>query len=299
MRSIRNQPRSKAATLIATASFVVTALANILLANEAGADEAAKDKAAVTDKPRELKALLISGGCCHDYKAQDKILTEGISERARVRWTVVHGSDDRNTKLEVYKKADWAKGYDVIVHNECYGGVKDVAFVEAIAKAHHDGVPGVTLHCATHSYRHAKTDAWKEFLGVTSMRHEGHRPLKVKPVAPEHPILAEFPATWPTPNGELYVIQKVWPNTKPLATAFGKDTKKDHVVAWTNRYGKGRMFGTTLGHHNETMAHEVYLGLVTRGLLWACDKLREDGEPVAGYAATNKDTPNEKALKKD
>jgi hypothetical protein len=28
-----------------------------------------------------LRALLITGGCCHDYEAQKKILTEGISAR--------------------------------------------------------------------------------------------------------------------------------------------------------------------------------------------------------------------------
>jgi type 1 glutamine amidotransferase len=42
-------------------------------------------------------------------------------------------------------------------------------------------------------------------------------------------------------------------------------------------YGKGRTFATTIGHHNETMREEAYLDLVARGLLWACDKLDEDG----------------------
>ena len=52
---------------------------------------------------------------------------------------------------------------------------------------------------------------------------------------------------------------------------------------WVNQYGKGRVFGTTVGHHNETMAEPTYLDLVTRGLLWACGKLGEDGKPLAGY----------------
>src|SRR5213594_3971200 len=40
-----------------------------------------------------LKALLITGGCCHDYAAQKKTLTEGISARANVVWTIVHEGD--------------------------------------------------------------------------------------------------------------------------------------------------------------------------------------------------------------
>ena len=45
-------------------------------------------------------------------------------------------------------------------------------------------------------------------------------------------------------------------------------------MAWTNTYnGKTRVFGTTLGHNTRTVADGRYLDLVTRGLLWAVDKL--------------------------
>jgi type 1 glutamine amidotransferase len=242
--------------------------------------------AAAADPPA-LKALLITGGCCHDYKGQVEILTEGIKKRAHVEWTVVRGDDGREAKLPVYEKADWAKGYDVVVHNECYGSIADDAFVEGIARAHREGTPGVVIHCSMHSYRAAKTDEWRKCLGVTSRRHEAHRPVTVKPLEKDHPILAAFPDEWRTPNGELYIIEKTWPEMKPLATAWGEDTKKDHPVIWTNTYGKARIFGTTLGHHNETMAHEVYLDMIARGLLWAAGKLREDGEPEDGFAPGN------------
>ncbi len=43
---------------------------------------------------------------------------------------------------------------------------------------------------------------------------------------------------------------------------------------WVNEYGKGKVFGTTLGHHNETMQEEVYLNLVARGLLWTVGQLK-------------------------
>src|SRR6476661_9002719 len=62
-----------------------------------------------------LKALLITGGCCHDYEAQKKILTEGISARANVTWTIIHegANDSRDTKFSIYNKPDWTKGFDV------------------------------------------------------------------------------------------------------------------------------------------------------------------------------------------
>ena len=50
-----------------------------------------------------------------------------------------------------------------------------------------------------------------------------------------------------------------------------KGTEVEAVVAWTNHYGpnKTRIFSTTIGHNNETVADDRYLELVTRGILWA------------------------------
>jgi type 1 glutamine amidotransferase len=40
--------------------------------------------------------------------------------------------------------------------------------------------------------------------------------------------------------------------------------------------GKAKVFGTTLGHQNATVADPRYLDLITRGLLWSVDKLDAD-----------------------
>ncbi|HUS40648.1 MAG: ThuA domain-containing protein [Pirellulales bacterium] len=243
------------------------------------------------DKPANpLKALLITGGSSHDYPSQQQILSEGISRRANVEWKIVLQGETRDTMIEFYKNPNWADGYDVVVHNECFGGVQDDAFIEQIAKPHFDGVPAVTIHCSTHSYRNAKTDEWRKLLGVSSFGHETHYPLAVKPVQHEHPIMKGFPETWNTPNGELYIIEKQWPNCVPLAQAYGKRTEKNHTCVWVNTYGKGRLFGTTIGHHNITMRQEVYLDMVARGLLWACKKLDDDGKPLPGYEAAKSAT---------
>jgi type 1 glutamine amidotransferase len=56
----------------------------------------------------------------------------------------------------------------------------------------------------------------------------------------------------------------------------GKEQTADCVVAWTNTYaGKTKVFATTLGHNNETVADGKYLDLVARGLLWSVGKLDE------------------------
>lgn len=244
---------------------------------------------ATAAETKPLRALMVTGGCCHDYEQQKKILSEGISARANVAWTIIHeGGDTRTHQVSIYAKDDWAKGFDVILHNECFGAVTDVAFIERIAKAHAEGVPAVMLHCSTHSYRAAATDEWRKAIGQTSMSHEKNRDLLVKNLKPEHPVMKGFPKEWTSPKDELYKNDKLWPNLVPLAQAYGEDTKKDHVVIWVNQHGKGKVFGTTLGHGNHTMAAPVYLDLVTRGLLWSCGKLGDDGKPLPGYGAVKK-----------
>ncbi len=232
-----------------------------------------------------IRALLVAGGCCHDYQAQKKILTEGISARANVTWTIVHeGGDTREYMVSIYKQPDWARGYDVVVHDECFGFVTNVAFVEQITQAHSNGVPAVLLHCSTHSYRMSTTDEWRKLLGVSSYQHEKLRSFQVVNLKPEHPIMQGFPAKWDDTDDELYEIKKLWPNCVPLGKGVSVE-KTEHVCIWANTYGKARVFGTSLGHRNETVQDPVYLDLVTRGLLWACNKLDDNGKPKPGYGS--------------
>ena len=234
-----------------------------------------------------LRGLLLTGGCCHDYTQQKRIITEGISQRANIVWDVVHeGGTSKDHRLSVYEQKDWARKYDIIVHNECFGAVTDEQFVKSIV-AHHEGVPAVFIHCALHSYRNSgSADSWRELIGVTSRSHEKKRALKVVCLDDEHPVMRGFPAQWMTPNGELYKIEKQWPNCTPLAQAYGEDTQKDHTCIWVNHYGGTPVFGISLGHHNETMNTSEWLDVTSRGVLWACGKLRQDGTPAPGYEGT-------------
>jgi hypothetical protein len=54
-----------------------------------------------------LKALLITGGCCHDYTKQHEVIAKGIQSRANVQVDVIW-TDDKSTNppLPVYDKAD-------------------------------------------------------------------------------------------------------------------------------------------------------------------------------------------------
>ena len=62
-------------------------------------------------------------------------------------------------------------------------------------------------------------------------------------------------------------------NRVAVKIAKRKPDNKPQICVWTNQYGKGRVFATTVGHYNETMAEPKYLDMVTRGLLWSVNRL--------------------------
>ncbi len=230
-------------------------------------------RAAAADEGKPIRALLIIGGCCHDYEHQKKVLTEGISARAKVEWTIVHEGDGSTShRISVYEKPDWSKGYDVVVHDECFSDVKDKDFVENILKPHRAGLPAINLHCAMHCYRVSFDNFkdWFEFTGLDSRGHGAQLPIAISFVQPLHPITKGM-TNWTTIKEELYNNIKVWDTAKPLA--FGAQGNDKNMVAWVNDYRGTRVFSTTLGHNTETVSDPRYLDLVTRGLLWSVKRL--------------------------
>ncbi|HTD67815.1 MAG TPA: ThuA domain-containing protein [Candidatus Limnocylindria bacterium] len=226
--------------------------------------------------PKPLRALLITGGCCHNYTLQSQQLTNAAAKLAKVEWKIVQeGGSGTKAMISLYDEADWAKGYDVVVHNECFADTTDTNYIRKITTAHKAGVPAVVIHCAMHTYRAVGIDDWREFLGVTSRRHDHQSRYAVTKVAPEHPIVKGIPDDWKTPMDELYVIDKLWPNAKALATSVSERDGKTYPVIWINQYGKARVFGTTYGHSDDTFRDPVFLDYVTRGMLWAAGALEK------------------------
>ena len=227
------------------------------------------------DKQKPIKALLITGGCCHNYVFQSQALIAGVAKHAKVDWKIVNeGGRGTKAMIPLYKNPDWAKGYDVVVHNECFANTDNKAYVQSITKVHKAGVPAVVIHCAMHTYRAAQFDDWRDFLGVTSNRHDHKANYPVKQLV-KHPILEGMPKDWKTPKDELYIVEKQLPTVTALATSKSERDGKEHTVIWTHQYGKARVFGTTYGHSDETFKDPVFLGYVARGLLWAADRLDE------------------------
>ncbi|MEY2612858.1 MAG: hypothetical protein RL069_1670 [Planctomycetota bacterium] len=221
-----------------------------------------------------IKVLVVTGGCCHDYDYQTKAMQLAAKEQGiDIEWTIVfEGGKGTRAKIDLYEKANWADGFDVVVHNECFADTDDAAYIRKITDVHRNGVPAVVIHCAMHTYRSAKVDDWREFLGVTSRHHEHQSRYAVEVTEKDHPITKGIPEGYKTPMDELYIVEKVWPNTKVLATSKSEKTGEVQPVFWTNNFGKARVFGTTYGHSNDTFTDPIFLATVVRGIVWAAGK---------------------------
>ncbi|MCB1225528.1 MAG: ThuA domain-containing protein [Verrucomicrobiales bacterium] len=281
-------------------------LAPLLLATVAGALWLSHAADAPATKP--LRILLVAGGCCHDYAAQTQILKTGIESRIHATVDVAYNPDTTTeATFEIYQSADWAKDFDVILHDECSANVTDAAYVKRILDTHRNGKPAVNIHCAMHCYRWGNfkepvklgddNAGWYEMIGVQSTGHGPKEPIDISFTA-DHPITQGM-EKWTTGNEELYNNVQIFPGAKALASgtqlqpvkgkknqAAQEPVKAEAVVAWTNEYGpaKTRIFSTTLGHFNETVEDARYLDFVTRGLLWATGNLQDDGTPVPALA---------------
>lgn len=238
-----------------------------------------------------LKVLMIiGGGPFHDYYTQKRQLEVGLTERiGNIELTIDHnegaGKQDMRFKFESLLTDEWARNFDLVLYNNCNLDMGDPKHVENIMAAHAEyQVPAVLLHCPMHLHR-TTTPKWYDFTGAVSYQHEVERiPFTIEVLEPNHPIMTNFPGTWRTPEGELYMPIELKDEATPLARAYSVEAAEFFPIAWTHEYEGVRVFASTLGHHNSTMGSDVNLNLVAAGLLWAAGKLEDNGHPSEGYS---------------
>ncbi|MCM8535966.1 MAG: ThuA domain-containing protein [Lentisphaeraceae bacterium] len=233
-----------------------------------------------TKQPEKLKALLLTGGCCHNYEKQSQLIKGFTAKSAEIEWTVIQVDKTENKKttlnLPFYNEMDWATKFDVIVHNECLGKITDKSLIDRVVNSHKSSETGIVfLHCAMHTFRFAGEDAnpWHELMGLRSLTHEHQSEYLVKNAQPHHPIMQGFPEVWKTPKDELYIIDKEFPGMTPLAYAHSEKSGDKQTCIWVNEIDKTRVFGITFGHKEVTFQDPTFQKVFTRGLLWSAGRL--------------------------
>jgi hypothetical protein len=258
------------------------------------------------ESPR-LKAVMYVGGRFHDYKTMPNYLAEKITHYGNIAIDVKLMNEAADMAKE-FKDPDFGKAYDVIIYDICYGESWQDGDYDTALKVAKAGKPAVFVHCAMHCYRaprdtkdpkyeerNAICEAkWHAIVGMDTRVHDKYQAFSVEKIAKDNPIVRTFPDEWKTPGDELYNTIKMMPTATPLLQAKSPISGKVHTVAWTNTYaGKTRVFATTLGHDMKTGEDPAYHRLLAMGILWAGDKLAEDGRPAPGYAPINDPVPAE------
>lgn len=212
---------------------------------------------------RPLTAILVIGGEAHDFEKLAPIVREGIEKYSGAKITTRFGRD-------VLKDPRLADGYDALILDICYNG-HDAAEYENLIRMVRGGKPTVAIHATLHTFQ--VLDPWSEMLGMWSHVHDPYTAFTTTKLDPAHPITKSWPADWKTAGDELYNTDKMRPEAHPLLKVKSPRDGREHIVAWTNEIGEGRVFGTTLGHDEKTAANPDYQKLLASGLLWVCGKL--------------------------
>jgi len=227
--------------------------------------------------PKPLKALFLTGGGYHDYAKLAPFLTNSFGQRVNVSFDVDFNTDRLTNKA-------FAAGYDVVVYDLCFDEAEPAQLENALDTIR-NGKPAIMIHCAVHAFRKVKSmiHEWENGVGMRSKVHDRFEPFQVVRMDATSPILNGWPDDWRTGGDELYQTIEFLPNSHPLLSAKSPVDGRVHIVCWTQTYGKGRVFATTLGHDMTTAEDPAYLGLLARGLLWSCHKLDSEGNATGGY----------------
>src|SRR5207249_4756572 len=173
--------------------------------------------------PPKLKALLITGGGYHDYKALNPVLTKKITELAHVSFEVKSG-------LDTLKDPKFADGFDVVVYNFCFANEKNKELIDNALKVTRDGKPTMLIHCAMHTFM--PSDEWTDCCGMRTRVHDPYRAFAIIKADKQHPIVQTLPDVWPTPGDELYQTIKLGERSTALFKGKAEKSINEHVVVW-------------------------------------------------------------------
>lgn len=174
------------------------------------------------------------------------------------------------------------KNYDGIIFANTTGDLplpdKD-AFLKWIAAGH----AFIGMHSATDTFRgHTPLDPYVEMIGGEFKTHGAQAEVTCINQDPKHPACKNFGPTF-TVKDEIYIL-----NGFDRAKVHGLLTLDkhpntgepgDYPIAWWKKYGKGKVFYTSLGHREDVWESDAYQKHILGGIKWALGLEKGDAKP--------------------
>lgn len=226
--------------------------------------------AATGVKSAEIRVLIVTGmdHPAHNWRETTPALREELAKDARFKVEVLEDP----YKLD---SADLKRHHVVFLHfNNWKQPDPGEKAQENLKKFVADGGGLALLHFACGAFSN-----WTEFPNLAGKvwdrknYHDPRGPFRVEVVNHEHPVTKDIESF--DTDDELYICLTEDRPVELLAQARSKKTGRDHPMAFTLAYGKGRVFHTSLGHDARAIHAAGTAELIRRGVAWAA------GQPPA------------------
>ncbi len=209
----------------------------------------------------EKTKVLLLGGRGHDWKGFHAVISKVLDKTGDFEVTLSERLDDL--------KAQSINKYDLVLFYGSGGNFSDPAQEQGLDKFVKGGGGLAGVH-ATDAFK--KSDVYWRLLGGRFIGHGGGK-FTIRIVDKKHPITA--------PMSDFEIVDETYrdeyhPEFQLHSLGRIDRGREQQSMIWMQKYGKGRVFNTTLGHGSEAFNNPQFQRLVVRGLYWAAGRKPKD-----------------------
>lgn len=231
------------------------------------------------------RVLVLLGGEYHAVEASTRVVSEKVKTDAAglslafdfVRVDAPPAGKPSAEKATIKSDPDILKDPNLNKKYQIIFQYTQDSYIEGLTSDHVDGILNFVRSGGSWIGLHSAADTFKQYPEYVKMvggkfeTHPAYGALRIQRIATQSPAgdgIEDFEV-----NDELYHLNDCPSADKDLLLiARSPGDGKTRPVAWTKRYGTGKVFYTTLGHGPDAYKTPMFLKLMTNAFAWAAYK---------------------------